>query len=161
MSDAPRAFDKAVVLRLANDAFAAGVPHNAALGLCAIDCGPDFATLRLPYDARLVGNAETGVLHGGAVTSLLDATCGLAVFIRLGSPRRIATLDLRIDYLKPGTCGRDVVARAQCYKLTRQVAFVRALAFHDDESDPIASSAGTFMIFADERSAMKEGPKPE
>ena len=58
----------------------------------------------------------------------------------------IATLDLRIDYLKPATPGRDVVARAHCYKLTRDIAFVRGVAFHDDEADPIATSAGTFML---------------
>jgi acyl-coenzyme A thioesterase PaaI-like protein len=58
----------------------------------------------------------------------------------------IATLDLRIDYLRAGDAGRDVVCRASCYKLTRNVAFTRAVAYHDDEADPIATSMGTFMI---------------
>jgi acyl-coenzyme A thioesterase PaaI-like protein len=58
----------------------------------------------------------------------------------------IATLDLRIDYMKPATPHREVRARAHCYKMTRHVAFVRGVAFHDDEADPIATSAGTFML---------------
>lgn len=150
-------FPKDVILAKINEAFTdSAVPHNAALGLKAVDCGPDSATLRLPYAEKLVGNPETGVLHGGAVTSLMDATSGMAVFMKLQKPTRIATLDLRIDYLKPATPEQDVHARCHCYKVTRQVAFVRGLAYHDDPDDPIASSAGTFMIFREGKSAVAE-----
>jgi uncharacterized protein (TIGR00369 family) len=123
------------------------VPHNKALGLAGEDAGRGFVVLRLPYDQRLVGNPETGVLHGGAITSLLDAAAGLAVFMALDEPTRVATLDLRIDYLGPGTPGRDVLARVDCIRLTHHVAFVRGLAYHDDPAKPIASAAGSFMIF--------------
>ncbi|MFW6051239.1 MAG: PaaI family thioesterase [Myxococcota bacterium] len=157
MADRKGPFPKDAVLARINEAFTdAAVPHNAALGLRAIDCGHGEATLRLPYDQKLVGNPETGVLHGGAVTTLMDATAGMAVFMKLMKPTRIATLDLRIDYLKPATPGQDVVARAECYKVTRQVAFVRGLAYHDDPEDPIASAAGTFMIFQEGKSAVGE-----
>ena len=104
------------------------------------------ATFELPYDKKLVGNPDTGVLHGGAITALLDACSGAAVFAALTDWKPIATLDLRIDYMRAGEVGRDIVCRAHCYKLTRNVAFTRAVAFHDDESDPIATSMGTFMI---------------
>ena len=141
-----------------NQAMVAGVPFNAALGLRALDFdqAAGTATLVLPYRADLVGNPATGVLHGGVVTSLVDAACGLAVLLRLARVTRIATLDLRIDYLKPATPPRDVRARAECYKLTRQIAFVRATAYHEDPADPIAAAAGTFMIFDDGRSALGE-----
>lgn len=145
--------DKEAMIARFDQAFAKGVPLNAALGLSIVDFGEADAAMKLPYRADLVGNPITGVLHGGAVTSLLDATCGAAVFMRLwhdsGRSKipRIATLDLRIDYLKPATPHRDVIARAHCYKRTKQIAFVRALAYHDDEADPIAAAAGTFMIF--------------
>ncbi len=65
--------------------------------------------------------------------------------------RPIATLDLRIDYMKPATPGKDLLARAECYKLTRNVAFVRGVAYHDDPSDPIATSVATFMLSAPDR----------
>ncbi|MFW5926104.1 MAG: PaaI family thioesterase [Myxococcota bacterium] len=149
-------FPKDKVLAKINEAFTeAAVPHNAALGLRAVDCGPGWATLELPYDDKLVGNPETGVLHGGAVTSLIDATSGMSVFMALMKPTRIATLDLRIDYLRPATPGQGVLARAECYKVTRQVAFVRGVAHHaEDPDDPIASAAGTFMIFREGTSAV-------
>jgi uncharacterized protein (TIGR00369 family) len=135
------------LVRQLDQGFATAIPHNRALGVRLIDFGPGEATMVLPYDERLVGNPDTGVLHGGAVSALLDACSGAAVFVKLDLPTTIATLDLRIDYLKPATPRRDVVCKAQCFKATRHVAFVRALAYHDDESDPIAAAAGSFMIF--------------
>ena len=86
------------------------------------------------------------MLHGGANTALLDAASGAAVFAALTEWVPIATLDLRIDYLRAAEAGREVTARATCYKTTRNVAFTRAVAYHDDPDDPIASSVGTFML---------------
>ena len=107
--------------------------------------------MRLPYSERLVGNAALGVLHGGAITALMDASAGVAVFAKLLKPLRVATLDLRIDYLKPAEPGLDVVARAECVRTTRSVAFVQCAAYHPErESDLIAMATGTFMIFRKE-----------
>jgi uncharacterized protein (TIGR00369 family) len=133
------------------------IPHNTALGLTAVACGPKFASVKLPYDAKLVGNPDTGVLHGGAITSLIDATCGLAMFMTLASPMRIATLDLRIDYLRPATPGLDVVARAECYRVAHEVAFLRAVAHQGDPDDAVASAAATFMLFREEPSVFQKG----
>jgi uncharacterized protein (TIGR00369 family) len=122
------------------------VPHNRALGLETIELTDGEARMRLPYSAELVGNPDTGVLHGGAITSLMDACCGAAVFMKLSMPVPIATLDLRIDYLRPADPGREVLAHATCFRLTRNVAFVRGIAYHDDEADPVAAAAGAFML---------------
>jgi uncharacterized protein (TIGR00369 family) len=141
--------------------FLGAVPHNAALGIELLDFDRrGSAVMRLPYAEHLVGHPETGVLHGGAITSLVDATCGAAVFGRLDPPRPIATLDLRIDYLGPAQPPRDVVCRAQCTKVTRHVAFVTATAYHDDERKPIASAAATFMVFRSMR-RQRLGPESE
>ena len=129
-----------------NRQFAAIVPHNRALGMDMLELDEGIAVIRLPYDPKLVGNPETGVLHGGAISSLMDATCGAAVFMALDFPKPIATLDLRIDYLSQGEPGQDVIARCHCYKVTRNVAFVRGVAYVTDEDDPVAAATGTFMI---------------
>src|SRR5690606_11055155 len=136
--------DKAATLARLAEAFTQFVPHNRALGLRLEDSGDGMALFRLPYADHLVGNPETGVLHGGVITTLLDATAGASVFMKTWKPVPVATLDLRIDYLKPATPKRDVLAKATCYKLTKSVAFIRAIAYHDDENDPIAAAAGTF-----------------
>lgn len=126
--------------------FSANVPHNKALGIQILDLTPGSALFELPYDEKLVGNLDTGVLHGGAITALLDGASGAAVFASLVDIVPIATLDLRIDYLRPADAGRSVLARATCYRMTRNVAFTRAVAYHDEPDDPIAHSVGTFMI---------------
>jgi uncharacterized protein (TIGR00369 family) len=122
------------------------VPHNKALGIETVELERGTALLKLPYDPKLIGNPDTGTLHGGAITALLDASCGTAVFAALTEWAPIATLDLRIDYLRAADAGKDVMCRARCYKLTRNVAFTRAFAYHDSEDDPIASAVGTFML---------------
>ena len=148
--------EKAATLARLAEAFTQFVPHNRALGLRLEDYGDGMALFRLPYADHLVGNPETGVLHGGVITTLLDATAGASVFMKTWKPVPVATLDLRIDYLKPATPKRDVLAKATCYKLTKSVAFIRAIAYHDDENDPIAAAAGTFMFSNRGRSAVEQ-----
>lgn len=144
---------QAEILAIVNQAIGMS-PYNAALGFYAVEATPEGATVVLPYRADLVGNPETGVLHGGVITGVVDGACGMSVFLKRGSPARIATLDLRIDYLKPATPFKDVRVRAECHKLTRQVAFVRASAYHDHPADAIAAAAGTFIVFEDQESPM-------
>ena len=117
-------------------------------GLQVDRVAPSEAWTSLPYRPVFVGYADTGVLHGGVVTALLDETGGLAVQLALDGQSAIATLDLRIDYQKPATPGLDVKAHAICYRLTRSIAFVRATAYQDFEDDPVATATGCFMIAA-------------
>ena len=141
--------DKAVKLERINAGFARGVPHNEALDMMVVDFGRTWAETEVPWREELVGNPETGVVHGGVITTLMDAGCGAAVIIALKKPMRIATLDLRIDYLKPARPFEKVVCFAECFKITRHIAFTRAVCHQGDMADPIASAAGTFIIFRD------------
>jgi uncharacterized protein (TIGR00369 family) len=121
-------------------------PYSRELGLTLHSVRPEWCVIKVPYDERLVGNPKTRVLHGGVVTALLDSCYGLAIFVRMNKLRGMATLDLRIDYLKPATPGRDVLGGAVCYKLSNDLAFVRGSAYHDTPDDPIATSAAIFMF---------------
>ncbi|HVR28509.1 MAG TPA: PaaI family thioesterase [Thermoanaerobaculia bacterium] len=133
------------------------IPHSRAIGMRMIEAGGGTALMSVPYDPKLVGNPATGVLHGGVITSVLDSASGAAVASALGAGqwRPIATLDLRIDYMRPATPGRDVIARAECYRVTRNVAFVRGVAYHDDPADPIATTVATFMLSTPDREPVK------
>lgn len=136
-------------------------PQAKALGLEAVAIDRAEATLRLPYRADLIGDPDTGVIAGGAVTTLLDHTCGQAVWAALEEFTSIATLDLRIDYMRAAEPGLAVTAHARCYKLTRSVAFVRALAYDRDEADPIATVQATFMLDSDAGRAPGANLPPE
>lgn len=124
----------------------AAIPHQRMVGITHLDHGENWTQLKLAWSPDLVGYPETGVLAGGAIFTLMDTAAGMSVIVRLGAWRPLATLDLRLDYLKPAAPGLDVVARAECYKLTRRVAFVRGTAYHDDPEHPIAHATGTFML---------------
>ena len=123
-------------------------PQAKALGLELVGVEPREATLKVPYRDELVGDPDTGVIAGGVVTTLLDHTCGQAVWAALEAYTTVATLDLRIDYMRPAEPGLDIFAHAHCYKLTRSVAFVRAQAYDRNRDDPIATAQAAFMLDA-------------
>jgi uncharacterized protein (TIGR00369 family) len=122
-----------------------GSPQARALGFETVSLDHATAVVKVPYSDRLVGDPDTGVIAGGVVTTLLDATCGQAVFSGLSQLTSIATLDLRIDYMRRAKPGLAVTAEAHVYKQTHSVAFVRAIAHDGDPDDPVANVTGTFM----------------
>jgi uncharacterized protein (TIGR00369 family) len=120
--------------------------HGGALGIAYRGHGADWVELELPYDEKLVGMPESGIVASGPIISLMDMATSLAIWIRLGHFRPQATLDLRVDYLRPATPGRTIVGRGTCFAARRSVAFVSGIAHEGDRDDPIASVTGTFMV---------------
>ncbi|MGF1501652.1 MAG: PaaI family thioesterase [Paracoccaceae bacterium] len=138
-----------------------GLPHSHELGMRLHLAEDGVAILSVPYAERLVGDPQTGVLHGGVVTALLDTACGTAVMAVREKLKATATLDLRIDYMRPATRGLAVFAWAECYRLTRAIGFARAVAYHEDPADPVASAAGAFMLDRpSDRPSRAEGAAP-
>lgn len=125
---------------------AQGTPQSVALGLRLVSVAPGDAAMAVPYRADLVGDPATGVLAGGVPTTLLDHVCGLAVASAAPALTSTATLDLRIDYMRAAEPGKDITARARCYRLTRAIGFVRASAFENDEDNPVATAQAAFVL---------------
>ncbi len=122
-----------------------GAPHSKRLGIKFVAVDKGRATMSLPYNPELIGDPETRVLHGGAVSTLIDQACGLAAIAGFDTFQAVATLNLSIDYMRAAKPGETVIAQAHCYKTTRHVAFLRAVAHDGDETDPVATCQATFM----------------
>lgn len=125
--------------------FISALRHCHVLGITTHDASEEGITLVMPYATHLVGDPHTGVIHGGALTTLMDTACGMATLCVLPEFEVCPTLDLRIDYMHPAEPHKPVYGFAQCYRVTTDVIFTRGFAYQDDPQQPVAHAVGTFM----------------
>jgi len=120
--------------------------HAGALGIVYHGRSDGWVELALPYTDALVGDPTSGVLASGPIIALMDMATSIAVWVKRDKFAPQATLDLRVDYLRPAMPGRTVIGRGECLRLTRSIAFVRGIAYDETPDDPLAHVAGTFML---------------
>lgn len=120
--------------------------HSGELGQRYVAHGEDWAELMFDYDPRLSMTQSNGVLASGPIISLIDSASGLSVMAKIKGIRSLATLDLRIDYMRTAPPGRSITARATCYRVTRNVAFARCEAHDGDPNDLVAVSMSSFYF---------------
>lgn len=131
-------------------------PHGAEIDMRLHPEDGEFTVASIPYDERFIGDAATGVIHGGVVTTLLDTACGFAAMRKTGLAGMVATLDLRVDYMRPARPGKAIFTRAECYRFTRSIAFCRGVAYEEDPDDPVATAAGAFILSKPPKSKAKK-----
>ena len=126
--------------------FIEAIPFSNALSMHLEHIEDGQAVISMPYNVALIGDPSTGVIHGGAVSALMDTCGGAAVMSHPDMPVATATIDLRIDYMRAATPGHTIRAEAHCYHVTRAVAFVRATAYDEDKDRPVAAATGAFTF---------------
>jgi uncharacterized protein (TIGR00369 family) len=129
-----------------NRKFVARTPHMREIGARITAIAPSRGSMTLPARPEWVGDPLRAQLHPGALTVLADSACGLAVGAALKERAPYATLDLRMDYLRPAGPDLDVHCDAHCFRITRNVAFVRAEVYQADREQPIAVAQASFML---------------
>ncbi len=130
------------------DSFMRAIPHLKQLGIAYHGHGRGWSELAMPYAEHLVAYPDSGVIASGAIFTLMDSVGGFAVMSGAERMQPVATLDLRLDYMRAATPGATVIGRADVMKMTRSVVFVRGLAHDGDPDRPIANMTGTYMFTA-------------
>ena len=125
------------------DEFVGALAQCQALGIKVTSARENELILELPYSSGIVGNPDTQVIHGGAITTLMDTTAGAAVLCAMPDFELCPTLDLRVDYMRSAKPGQAVYARASCYRVTSNILFMRCEAYQVDRT--VAHCVATFM----------------
>ena len=126
--------------------YVARAPHMRETGLRITGIDIARGSMSLPARPEWLGDPGRGLLHTGVLTVLADSTCGLAVGAAMAQRAPYATLDLRMDWLRPAGPDHPVHCEAHCYRISRSVAFVRGEVWQTDRSQPIATVQATFML---------------
>lgn len=123
------------------------VRHSNRLGMQVLSAGEEGVQVRLPWREDLVGNPDSGVLHGGAIFAMMDQAGGMANSCRLFPNFEITpTIDFRVDHLHAPTPGKAVICHATCYRLTTHVTFVRLTTWEEgmEDGEPVATALATY-----------------
>lgn len=122
------------------------IPFNVLLGVKVADIAPGRASLAVPYKDELLGDERRPALHGGVISALIDACGGLAVWTNFTIADRIATIDLRVDYLRPA--GKAVLTAVSRVRLLgNRVGNVQTSVYSGDDFDtPVAEGRSVYNI---------------
>ncbi len=135
-------------------AFEQMIPFNRVLGLKINSLDPQAPRLRFDMRPELVGNPVRQILHGGVISAALDVVGGLAIALasladkaEAGPPKvfpNIGTIDLRVDYLRPGR-GKHFVATGRVVRLGGRVA-VAHMELVNDAGEQISTGSGAYIV---------------
>jgi len=119
----------------------------AHMALVIEDVSTEGVRVRMPFNPDFCVDVDQTRLHGGILTALLDSVFGLANFVSIEGISTLATLDLRVDYLRPARSRADVIVRAHCFRETRHIAFDSGSIWFDGHEDAeIARGTATFAL---------------
>jgi uncharacterized protein (TIGR00369 family) len=130
------------------------VPFNRVIGLKVESTDPDAPKLRFDMRPELIGNPRRQILHGGVISAVLDVAAGLAIHLAVSKSREesvsdgsfpsIGTIDLHVDYLRPGR-GKYFIATGRVVRLGNRVA-VAHMDLVNDTGELIATGGAAYMV---------------
>jgi uncharacterized protein (TIGR00369 family) len=138
---------------LVSKIIAENVPFNRVLGVEVASMDPAKPQLRFNMRPDLIGNSRRGILHGGVIAAVLDVTAGFSIMLALHKETQpgeklefpnIGTIDLRVDYLRPGR-GKHFVSTGRVVRLGNRIA-VTHMELANDEGELIATGGAAFVV---------------
>jgi len=144
---------KAEYIALVSNIIENHIPFNKLLGLRLESMDPKAPALRFDMRPELVGNSRRGILHGGVISAVLDATGGFAIMLALAKEPKpgekisfpnMGTIDLRVDYLRPGR-GKHFISTAKVVRLGNRIA-VTHMELANDDGELISTGAAAYVV---------------
>ncbi|WP_063796528.1 hotdog fold thioesterase [Chondromyces crocatus] len=123
------------------------IPFNHFMGVQAVSIEHGRVRLELPFREELLGDWVRKAIHGGVISMLADVAGGFAIWSTLDDPTaRVSTIDLRVDYLRPGKPER-LVAEGIIVRVGGRVGVSDIRLFHPDAEDQlVATGKGVYAI---------------
>ena len=123
------------------------VPFNKFLGMTLAELRDGFARLELPFRPEFIGDSRRPALHGGAISTLIDTAGGAATFSKITMEDTCSTIDLRVDYLLPGS-PETLCAEATVLRIGNRVSAVDIRAFHPSAPErTVATGKGVYSVY--------------
>jgi uncharacterized protein (TIGR00369 family) len=134
------------ILAIVRELMTTRIPFNAFLGIevDAVEVG--LARLSIPFRPEYIGDSARPALHGGVISTLIDTAGGAAVWTTVNRLDRVSTIDLRVDYLRPGRA-ETLIAEARVIRVGNRVGVVNVRTFHPSAPDEtVADGKGVYNI---------------
>ena len=122
------------------------IPFHKLIGIKLVEVRKGYASILIPYKPELVGDPRVKRIHGGVISTAMDAAGGAAGMTTLSKPEdQIATIDIRVDYLHPGK-PEDIICEGQIVRDGSAVIFTKMTAHHRESNELIAEARAIYRV---------------
>ena len=116
------------------------IPFNKFLGMQLLEIDENSAKAKLPFREEFIGDPRANRLHGGISATFLDVVGGIAAMTTLESfDDKIATVDMRIDYLRPGKA-EDVIAESKIVRRGSRLVVTEMKIYHKNSPEVLLAT---------------------
>ena len=112
------------------------VPFNRYLGFKVLNVEEGFVRVRIPFKPEFIGDPRRPALHGGIFSAVIDACGGLAVWTLFDVEDLISTVDMRVDYLRPGP-DTNIVAESKVVRMGNRVSVVNTIVYPEGKEEDV------------------------
>lgn len=122
------------------------IPLHKLLNFKLIDIKDGYAKMMVPAQEALVGDPRTQALHGGVIATIMDSVGGAAgMTTLLSTDDKISTIDIRVDYLRPGQT-KDLFVEGEIVRSGNRILVTRMIAYHDNKDELVAEGKGVYNV---------------